>query len=160
MPTRGARRRSRPALAADPGGSPPARRSAGFSLLEVMIALAILVVGVVGATAGQVIAMRVSTTSRDHTLAMHLAEQQMEVFRGMSASDVKGLAAEAGYPNDPANPIDPDPADGNPMRFDRRWFVAPDTPEANMITVTVEVGWLDSLGNPRVARVQGLKADR
>jgi hypothetical protein len=91
---------------------------------------------------------------------MHLAEQQMEVFRGMSAADVKDLVLDAGYPNDPTNPIDPDPADSHPMQFVRRWFVDPDVPEPNMITVTVEVAWLDALRNPRVARVQSLKADR
>ena len=135
-------------------------RSAGFSLLEVMIALAILIVGVLAATSGQILAMRISSTSRTQALAMHLGEQQREVLRGRSAGDVTDLVDAPGYPNDPTNPIDPDPADAHPMQFTRRWLVAPDTPEPGVITVTVDVDWTDSLGAARTVRLQGLKADR
>lgn len=142
------------------GPEPRLERRAGFSLLEVMIALGILTVGVLAATSGQILAMRTSSTSRTQALAMHLAEQQMEAFRGMSAADVKDLVDVPGYPNDPANPIDPDPADAQPMQFARRWLVQPDTPEPDVITVTVEVDWTDVRGATRTVRVQSLKADR
>jgi prepilin-type N-terminal cleavage/methylation domain-containing protein len=139
----------------------PPRRRAGFSLLEVMIALGILTVGVLAATSGQILAMRTSSTSRTQALAMHLAEQQMEVFRGMSAADVKGLVDVPGYPNDPSNPIDPDPEDADDFTFfTRRWLVQPDTPKPDVITVTVEVDWTDALSATRTMRLQSLKADR
>jgi Tfp pilus assembly protein PilV len=124
-----------------------------------MIALGILIVGVMAATSGQILAMRTSSTSRAQALAMHLGEQQMEVFRGMSAADVKDLVGAPGYPDDPTNPIDPDPADDHTMEFTRRWLVQPDTPEPDVITVTVEVDWTDALGATRTVRLQGLKAD-
>jgi prepilin-type N-terminal cleavage/methylation domain-containing protein len=63
-------------------------RCGGFSLLEVMVALGILAIGVVGMTAGQVLALKVSSTSRSHSMALDLAEQQMEVFQATTAADV------------------------------------------------------------------------
>jgi type IV pilus assembly protein PilV len=137
-----------------------ARSKHGFSLIEVMVSLAILAVGLIGLTAGQVMAMKVSTNSRSRTIAMQLAEQQIEALQAMSGADVKALIALPGYPDDPANPIDPDPADATPMAFSRRSFVTPDAPEASVITLAVEVDWVDNLGIVRTARVETLKADR
>jgi prepilin-type N-terminal cleavage/methylation domain-containing protein len=131
-------------------------RRSGFTLLEVMVALAILAVGVVGVTAGQIMAVKHSATSRRQVIAMHLAAEQMEIFRTMSGADVKALAAT---PNDPSNPIDPDLGDGTEMEFNRRWVIQPDTPEPGVIALTIEVDWINALGNVRTTRVQSLKAD-
>ncbi len=131
---------------------------AGFSLIEVMLALAILAVGVLATTAGQVTALKHSADSREHMFATYMAQQQMEMFRTMSAANVIAMMASPTYPNDPANPIDPVTSDDIVMEFDRRWIIQPDTPEAGVITITIEVDWTNSLGVLRTARVQGLKA--
>jgi prepilin-type N-terminal cleavage/methylation domain-containing protein len=131
-------------------------RASGFTLIEVMVALAILAVGVVGVTMGQIMAVKHSATSRRQVIAMHLAAEQMEIFRTMSGADVKALAAT---PNDPNNPIDPDSGDDTEMAFMRRWVIQPDTPEVGVIALTIEVDWINGLGNVRTTRVQSLKAD-
>lgn len=132
-------------------------RRDGFTMLELMVALGLLAFGLLGVTAGQIMAMKLSSSSRDHTLAMYLAEQQMETLQASSGADVKALA---GTPNDPANPIDPDPGDGVEMAFVRRRIIEADQPEAGVIRITIEVDWVNSLGNTQTARVQSFKADR
>jgi type IV pilus assembly protein PilV len=136
------------------------RTQQGFSLIEVMVSLAILSVGLIGLTAGQVMAMKISSNSRNRTLAMQLAEQQVEELQAMSGDDVKALIVAPGYPYDPSNPIDPDPADETQMAFTRRSLVTANTPEAGVIRLAVEVAWQDNLGVTRTARVETLKADR
>ena len=138
-----------------PGAGQRPRRRSGFSLIEVMVALGILAFGLLGVTAGHLLAMRVSTSSRGATLAMDLAEQQLEIFQAMSAADVLALQ---GTPNDPANPIDPDPSDDTTMAFTRRWIIVPDTPEVGVTSITVEVDWVNAIGNTRTTRIGSLKA--
>ncbi len=127
----------------------------GFSLLEVMVALAILAIGVLGATKGQIMAIKLSTTSRHAVHAMQLADAQMETLQAMSSADVLAL----GSANDPDNPLDPDPNDGVPMVFTRSWIVTPDSPELGVIGLEVRVVWTDGLGQSQTARLESMKAD-
>ena len=69
------------------------RRTGGFSLIEVMVALGIMGVGVLGATSGQLMAKKFSATSRHAVLAMQLAEEQMEILQAMPAADVTTLGS-------------------------------------------------------------------
>lgn len=136
-----------------------ARSRAGFSMLEIMIALGVLSLGVLGMTAGHLAALKLSGDSRSQTTAMSLAQQQVETIQTMTATDVKDLVDAVGYPNDPTNPIDPNPDDDDTLRFNRSWVVAEDTPEAGVITVTVIVNWTDERGTNRAVRLRTLKAD-
>ncbi len=131
-------------------------RCGGFSLLEVMVALGILAIGVVGMTAGQILAMKISSTSRTHTMALNLVEQQMEIFEATTAADVLTLV---GSPNDPNNPIMMDPGSGTAVPFTRRWDILANTPQNGVIQMTVMVDWNNALGSARTARLQSLKAD-
>jgi prepilin-type N-terminal cleavage/methylation domain-containing protein len=135
------------------------RRDRGFSLLEVMIALSILGFGMLAASVGQLSALKTTRQSRSQTLSMYLAEQQMEAFQSMSGADVKAAIADPAYPNDPSNPIDPDPGDDDTTTFNRRWFITPDSPEAGTITIRVEVDWVDPLGFTRTTELRSMKAD-
>lgn len=135
------------------------RTTEGFSLLEVMIALSVLGFGMLAASVGQLSAIKTSQQSRSQTVAMYLAEQQIETFRAMPASDVIAAAADPNYPDDPTNPIDADPGDSNQTLFNRRWFIQQDTPEAGVISLRVEVDWVDPLGFTRTATLQSLKAE-
>ena len=132
------------------------RGTEGISMVEVMVALVILGIGILGTTAGQLAAIKLSSDSRIHSEAMYLAEQQLETFEAMSGADV---AALAGTTSDPANPIDPDPNDATAMGLNRSWTITTDTPEAGVITIQVDVSWTNSLGLVRTASVQSLKAE-
>ena len=117
-----------------------------FSLLEVMIALSVLAVGVLGISAGQLASMKLSSDSRAKTEAAFFAQQQIEAFQAMPSSAVTDLLTDSGYPNDPNNPH-------------RRWIIQPDTPEAGVITITVEVDYVNNLGRTRTVRVRTMKAE-
>ncbi len=131
----------------------------GFTLLEVMLALGILSVGVLGVTAGQVASIKASADSKFHGLALSLAEQQLEEFQSTTMADLLAEIALASYPNDPGNPILLNPGGGTPIPFNRSWLIEPATPEAGVTRITVAVVWLDARGNQRTARLQALKAD-
>ena len=135
------------------------RSQAGMSLLEVMIAMVVLAIGIIGVTAGQILAMKNSSSSRQQSVAMNLAEEQMEIFRVMSAGDVLGLVADPGYPNDPANPLRPETGSGTISEFNRSWTIAADSPQADVMTITISVAWTDAIGATRTTVLLGTKAD-
>ena len=119
-------------------------RQSGISLLEVIIALSILGFGMLGVAAAQISAYRFSDSSRDRTLAHQLAQQQIGFFQAMSATSIEAIRLAG--PNDPLNPIDPDPNDNTPMVFNRSWTITPDTPETDVYTVLVNVNWVGNAG--------------
>lgn len=146
-------RRTRVRTSKFANGEPHLER--GSLLLEAMIALVILAIGALGATAGHIVAIKNSSSSRHQTIAMRLAEEQLEIMRIATATDVKAMGAA----NDPNNPIDPDTNDSTAMSFNRSWTVTADSPEPGVIAITVQVNWVNPLGNDKTVRLQTLKAD-
>ena len=136
-----------------------ARHASGFSLLEVMIALAILAFGILAVGAAQITSTKFTRDSRVRTEAAYLAEQQMEAFHAMDGAALEVVRTDPGYPDDPANPIDPDPNDGTARFFNRSWTITPDSPEAGVYSITVTVSWLDQVGNTRNVTLSSVKTD-
>ena len=124
----------------------PTRRDSGFSLLETMVAMGILAIGVLAMAAAMATALKYTRQSRALTEAMYLAEQQIESFASMTSAGVEAMLADGAYTNDPLNPIDPDPNDAMQMAFNRTWTITPDTPEDDVYTILVTVGWTNSKG--------------
>jgi len=134
-----------------------AARCRGVSLLEVVIALAVLGFGMLGAAAAQIATFRASDESRAKVLAHSLAQQQLEAFSAMSTTALETIRTDSSYPNDPANPIDPDPSDSTVMRFNRSWTITPDTPEDDVYTIRVNVAWTGSRG-PQTLQLETFKS--
>ena len=132
-------------------------RVRGVSLIEVMIALAVLAYGMLGVAAAQISALRSTDQSRERMLAHQLAQQQLEIFQEMSTASLDVIDALPG--NDPLNPIDPDPNDGMQMAFNRSWVITPDTPETNVYTILVTVGWTNSTGGARNVQLETFKSE-
>ena len=130
----------------------------GFTLLETMVALGILAVGTLGVGASILTAIKYATQSRNATQAMYLAVDQLEVMRLMSAPAVLAMVPDANFLDDPTNPIDPDPNDDDATTFDRRWRIEDDVPEGGLITITVEVDYVDRMGITRTVGLRTLKA--
>jgi len=127
-----------------------AKRVAGVSLIEVVIALSILGFGMLGAAAAQIAAYRSADTSRERIVAHSLARQQLESFHAMSRTAIE-VIIDGAITNDPLNPIDPDPNDANNETYNRSWTIDRDTPEDNVYTILVTVGWTGALGAQTVS---------
>jgi type IV pilus modification protein PilV len=135
------------------------RARAGFSMLEIMIALGVLSLGVLAMTAGQLAAIKLSGDSRSRTVAMSLAQQSLETVQTLSAQDVKDSVPESGTANDPNNPLNPSPDANDNITYNRSWTVEEDTPETGVITITIQIDWVDEQGVARTTRLRTLKAD-
>ena len=133
-----------------------AKRVRGVSLIEVIVALAVLGFGMLGMAAAQISAYRFSDSSRERTLAHGLAQQQLEIFQAMSTDSIE--AAIIAGTTDPLNPIDPDPNDSAAMAFNRSWLITPDTPEPGVYTVQVAVNWTGNAG-AQVVQLETFKSE-
>jgi len=99
----------------------------GFTLLEVLIAIVILSVGLLGMASLTIGIIKGNRFSNDLTTATTLAQDKMEDIRREGYSDVIAEAKAAV---------------GSPYAaYDREVLVADDTPAANMKTITVTVFW-------------------
>ena len=109
----------------------------GFTLIEVLIALLVLMVGMAGILSLQITSMKATSFSRHATEASSLAEDKVEDLRtvpisssrfadGTDQVDSRGVAA----------------ADG---QYTRSWFISPGT-ETTIITVSV--AWTERGSEP------------
>jgi type IV pilus assembly protein PilV len=104
----------------------------GFTLLEVLIAISILTVGLLGVAQMQIMGIQGNYFSGNTTTALTLAEEKMEDLLGQSYT-----AVTTG--NDANNPIDETGQAGG--IYTRMWIVADNTPITDTKTVTVNVSW-------------------
>jgi type IV pilus assembly protein PilV len=134
-------------------------RESGFTMLEVVIAMAILASGLLAIAAAQLAALHMSSKSRSLMDAIHLAQAQMEVFHATPQASLPATG------NDAANPIDRDgnaldPAATDQTQFNRSWTVEPNVPITGLTRVTVNVTWFDSkVGLVRTTSLQSMKGN-
>jgi type IV pilus assembly protein PilV len=106
----------------------------GFTLIEVLITIAIFAIGVLAVASMQYWSVRNTASGNIMTLASNLARAQMETLK--SLPDVTSLANGAS-----PNPID---ADGNPNPdgiFTRTWVIANPLGTSGTRRIDVTVGW-------------------
>ena len=106
----------------------------GFTLIEVLITMAIFSIGVLAVASMQYWSVRNTASGNVMTLAANLARAQMETLK--SVPDVTSLTTGAS-----PNPID---ADGNPDPggiFTRTWVIANPLGTSGTRRIDVTVGW-------------------
>ena len=108
----------------------------GFTLLEVLIAISILTVGLLGVAQMQIMGIQGNYFSGNTTAALTLAEEKMEDLLGKSYTDAE--LTNGNHP-DTNNPIDETGQAGG--IYTRTWVVANNTPITDTKTVTVSVSW-------------------
>jgi len=129
--------------------------SSGFTLLEVMIAMAILGVGLLSIAVAQLTAIKVASKSKNLQQAMFLAREQMDDLEALPASSPILLTADT--TDDPNNPIQVSNDEGDMTRFTRSFTVTPDEPEAGLALVVVTVAWNSNQGGIRQVRLSSVK---
>ena len=112
-------------------------RNRGVSLIEVIVALAILGFGMLGMAAAQISAFRFSDSRRASGPSPTVSRiQQLEIFQSMSTTSLEAAFGLAGtYPTDPLNPD----RSGSRMMHGadglqpKSWAITPDTPGARRV---------------------------
>jgi type IV pilus modification protein PilV len=126
---------------------PESDAQSGFTLVEVMMAMAILGVGLLSIAVAQLTAMKVSTRSKNQQQAMFLAREQMDDLEALNPG--APILQNAATTNDPANPIQV-PSDTGATRFNRSVTVTPNNPSIGLAQVTVTVSWVQAQGTRQV----------
>lgn len=113
------------------------RGQQGFSLIEVMIALVLLLIGMTGVGLAQLYSLRSASTSAVRSRALYLAEEQLETFQALSSGHVMLIA---GQDDDANNPLPADPNNNQDVtEYYRCWVITDNTPVVGLKTITVEV---------------------
>jgi prepilin-type N-terminal cleavage/methylation domain-containing protein len=99
-------------------------KNAGFSLLEILIALALFSIASVALTLGVTTSIRANNTSEHLTQATILAQDKLEALLASSPTFTAGSDA---------------PRSG----FTRAWTITGDTPSIGVSQIVVSVAWTD-----------------
>jgi type IV pilus assembly protein PilV len=121
----------------------------GFTLIEVMIALAIFSIGILAVWALQVTSTKSNTTSRNLSMASVCASDQLERLVKLPYSHAN-LTAGTHTPSQTSDGIDnnfnglvDEPGENGPLRVS--WAVVDNTPITNTKAITVTVAWNNQL---------------
>jgi type IV pilus assembly protein PilV len=107
------------------------RDSKGFTLLELMIALVILAIGLLGLASLQVMAIKGNSYGQEMTVASTLAENQLEQLRQTTGTLVNGTDTVT---------------DQNGITYTRTWTVTLNTPQQGATTVLITISWTGPMG--------------
>lgn len=157
---------------------------AGFTLIEVLIALTILSIGLLGVAIMQVTSISGNTFSREMNVATGLAQDMLEKLRTLTYTDTTtdpALTAGAAHPvaadvnrdldGDAlppflavalgnANVIDERGLTLGPTLYTRTWSVTDNTPASDMKSIAATVSWTErgTVSTTRSVTITGVKA--
>ncbi|MEJ2167363.1 MAG: prepilin-type N-terminal cleavage/methylation domain-containing protein [Desulfobacterales bacterium] len=128
----------------------PIKENKGFTIVEVMIALAIFSIGYLAYSGLQIAATKANTKARWLTLAVTCATDKIEQLLDLpyTHTDLDAgthtLAADAdGIDNNSDGRID-ELNEAGPLNF--TWTVTDDAPIANVKTVDISITWTNAYG--------------
>jgi type IV pilus modification protein PilV len=127
----------------------------GFTLLEVMIAMAILGVGLLSIAVAQLSAIKVSSRSKNLQQAMFLAREQMDDVEALPLN--APLLQAAATTDDPGNPLKASNDPDDQTTFNRSITVTPNVPSAGLAQVAVTVVWNSPQGGVRQVQLNSVK---
>ena len=108
--------------------------SAGFTLVEVLVAMSIFAIAVLGLAVGATSVMRANQTSLYSTMATNWAQDKLEELKAKTASTITACSSNCDSP----------PKTSNNVTFTRTWTV---TANCNGVTgltcIDVTVAWTD-----------------
>lgn len=113
----------------------PRARDAGFTLMEVMVALVVLLFGVITMASLSAVVVQSNRGSTNRTRADEALYQKVEQFQSMpyqavaSGSDAVTIGG---------------------VRFSRAWVVEPNTPAPNVMRIRLRATWVERADTFRV----------
>lgn len=112
----------------------PIFREEGFTLLELMIAVTVLMIVLLGSANMLITSIKFNVLSMEKTTAARLAKNKIDELKGV---DYKQVSLDIGSHNDPNNPIKADENSGG--IYTRAWSVSKGTtPGTKGVCVTVK----------------------
>ena len=110
--------------------------AAGFTLIEVLVAMCIFAIAVLGLAVGATTVMRANQTGLYSTIATNLAQDKLEALKGKTWANIDATGS-------PENVS----VSNAPVTFTRSWTVITGTASCNNLTtlkcITVSVSWTD-----------------
>jgi len=127
------------------------QKDAGFTLIEVVIAISILAVGLLGVAAMQTSAIRVNSAAGQMTVRMNWAQDKMEELKAPAFSDPR-LEAAGNPPgvDSAGNSHEQTTSDGYAVR----WDITDNTPVPNTKRIVVTI-----TGKGKTSRLTCMRAD-
>lgn len=119
----------------------------GFTLLEVLVAIVILTIGLLGTAGLTTGVIRGNHYSKNITSATAAAQTQLESIKS------------SGYANATTTNFPSDAVSMGGMTFTRTTTVTNSSPAANMKTVSVTVSWTESNNTSRSVNLQTILAE-
>ncbi len=149
----------------------------GLTLIEVLVALTILAIGLLGVALMQVISITGNTFSKEMAVATELGQDMLEKLRTFEYTETveDPTLTEAGSPHDNSELSNatgfaqPNPLDARGMRTDaagvdlplrlytRTWTVVDDDPVIDMKTIAVTVSWQEKGTTDRSVTISAVK---
>jgi type IV pilus assembly protein PilV len=118
--------------------SPQKRTAAGFTLVEILVAMTIFSIAVLGLAAGTVNVTRNNNTSHLSTGAVNIAQAKIEEFRAMTSAAFATVACPS-YTSTGCS----DTATSAGKAFSRSWKITANSPVAGVNQIDVKVDWTD-----------------
>lgn len=110
--------------------------STGFTLIEILVAMSIFSVAVLGLAVGATSVMRANQTSYFNTVATNIAQDRLEQLKGMT------VAALPSCPSYTATNCS-DTSTSLGLTFSRSWQIIADSPTPGVNRLDVKVDWTD-----------------
>ena len=104
----------------------------GFTLIEVLVAMSIFSIAVLGLAIGATTVMQANQTGLYTTVATNLAQDKLEELKAKTAA----LIDNTGSPENKT-------VSGVPVVFNRSWAVTADSPVVGVKRIDVTVTWTD-----------------
>jgi type IV pilus assembly protein PilV len=111
-------------------------RADGFTLVEILVALTIFSLAVMGLAIGTVSVIRTNQTSHLRASAVNLAQARLEDLRAMSSAAFSGLSCSSSTPCS-------DSAVASGITFTRQWWITTNSPVSGVNRIDVTVNWTD-----------------
>jgi prepilin-type N-terminal cleavage/methylation domain-containing protein len=105
---------------------------AGFTMIEVMAAIGIFSVAVLGLAVGAITITKANKTSQFHTIATNMAQDKAEELKATSVAFVTSCSSSC----------ETAPTSQG-VTFTRKWVVTANSPSAGINKIDVTVSWTD-----------------
>ena len=136
------------------------KQEKGFTIIELLIAVSVLSIGILGVASMQVMAIQGNHTASNITEATVLAQDRLEELKALAYDDTNlqdtdfdgdGGLGDFGFDNDPSTQADADYQDASDPKYTVYWNVSANSPISNNKSIRVVVTWPNQGGISQVS---------